>query len=196
MVIETSLLVYLKHVVVANDELCADESRMPYYVIYRRGDEFARVVEGLDAALAAAGRLTVTQMEAAIKALEGIREPPDWTVRRPKATKPPFEWTYDDLLLVKLHVDWRPGSVLVVQKGHVARIFENRHLGLYFLMDSYLAECPAWEKFLSTWLGLTVESLPKDVLTYLLERRGLALHWIEERMKCQIDFILVPLKRE
>ena len=166
---------------------------MPYYVIYRRGDEVAKAVEGLDTALAAAGKLTVVQMEDAIKALEGIREAPDWTVKRVKPVAPPFEWRYDDLLLVKVQVDWRNGSVLVVQKGQVARIFENRHLGLYYLMDSYLATCNAWDKFLATWLGLTVESLPKDVLTYLLERRGLALHWIEERVRNQIDYTIVPL---
>jgi hypothetical protein len=169
--------------------------RMPYYVIYRRGDEEARAVEGLDKVLAAATPLTVSQMEAAIKALEGICDPPDWTVKRPKATKPPFEWRIDDLLLVKVLVDWRPGSVLVVQKGHVARIFESRHLGLYYLMDSYLATCSALETYLATWLGVAKDALPSDVLTYLLERRGLALHWIEERVRNQIDYQIVPLKR-
>ncbi len=168
---------------------------MPYYVIYRRGDPAARAVEGLDEALAAAGRLTVTQMEAAVKALEGIREMPDWTVKRPKTVAPPFEWAHDDLLLVKVQVDWRPGSVLVVQKGHVARIFENRHLGLYYLMDSYLATNPNWDTFLATWLGLAKDALPRDILTYLIERRGLALHWIEERVRNQIDYVIVPLSR-
>lgn len=174
---------------------CSADLEMPYYAIYRRGDESARFVDGLDTALAAAGKLTVTQMEDAIKALEGIRDPPDWSVRLQKPKKPPFEWTHNDLLLVKVHVDWRPGAVLVVQKGHCARTFENRHLGLYFLIDSYLADCSNWEKFLATWLGLTVDSLPKDILTYLVERRGLALHWIEERMKCQIDFTLIPIDK-
>jgi hypothetical protein len=168
---------------------------MSYYAIYRRGEEVATAVDGLDEAFAAAGRLTVTQMEAAVKALEGIRETPDWTVRRKKTVAPPFQWTYDDLLLVKVHVDWRPGSVLVVQKGHVARTFENRHLALYYLMESHLTDNPAWDKILATWLGLVPESLPRDPLTYLLERRGLALHWIEERMRCQLDFVLVPLSR-
>jgi hypothetical protein len=167
---------------------------MPYYVIYRRGDSEAKAVEGLDAALASAGRLTVSQMEAAVKALEGIREVPDWTVKRPKATKPPFEWTHEDLLLVKVFVDWRPGAVLVLEKGHVARIFENRHLGLYYLMDSYLATNPNWDTYLASWLGLARDALPRDLLTYLLERRGLALHWIEERVRNQIDYVIVPLK--
>jgi hypothetical protein len=167
---------------------------MPYYVIYRRGDEEARAVERLDEALAAVAPLTVSQMEAAVKALEGIQEVPDWTVKRTKPVAPPYQWTHDDLLLVKVLVDWQPGSVLVVQKGHVARIFESRHLGLYYLMDSYLVTCEAWETYLATWLGVAKDALPSDVLTYLLERRGLALHWIEERVRNQIDYQMVPLK--
>lgn len=158
---------------------------MPYYVVYRRGEESARAVNELEKAIASAGRLTVAQMEAAVRALEGIRE---WAVKRVK-TAPPYEWQHNDVLLVKALADWKVNSVMVVQKGHLTRIFEGRHLALLYLIEMNFMGT----EMLANWLGLTTASLPTDLLTYLLERRGLALHWIEERMKCQIEFVIVNI---
>jgi hypothetical protein len=156
-----------------------------YYVIYRRGEETAKMVGDLATAIGAAGQMTVIQMEAAVRALEGVRE---WSLKRVK-TAPRYEWQHNDVLLVKALADWKVNSVMVVQKGHLARIFDGRHLALLYLIEMNFMG----GEMLANWLGLTIASLPTDLLTYLLERRGLALHWIEERMKCQIDFVIVNI---
>ncbi len=166
---------------------------MPFYAVYRRGWTTAKAVPTLEAAFTEAGKLSVSQMEAAIRALEDVRERPDFTrklVRRPGYK---YEYRIDDLLIMKVHVDWRPGMALLLVSGYPGRTFESRLLGLFQVMKEYLEIREHWRPVLAAWLGLVEAGLPNDLLTYLLERRGLAVHWIEERVRCQIDYELINL---
>lgn len=166
---------------------------MPFYVSYRRGDEVAKVYDKLEDVLP--DNLTTDQLNAAIKALEGVRDfkPSDFKVAKRRPV--PYEWTHGDQLLVKCLLDWTEGTVMIWRPGWPTRFTENRHLGVYQVMKDELAGKADWRAMAAMWLGLASAAVPDDPLTYLLGRRGLALHWIEERIRNQVpDYRIIELR--
>lgn len=165
---------------------------MPFYVAYRTGDEFAKVYDKLEDATT---HVPPQQLEAAVRALEGLRDFKVGDFKVAKKRPVPYEWRHGDLLLVKCLLDWRQGTVMVNREGRPMRFAENRHLGVYLVMKDELAGRADWRTMASMWLGLASDAVPADPLTYLVGRRGLALHWIEERMRNQVhDFRIVELQ--
>jgi len=166
---------------------------MPFYVKHKAGDEVAKVYEKLEDALP--DNLTTDQLNSAIKVLEGVRDlrASDFKVAKRRPT--PYEWTHGDQLLVKCLLDWVPGTVMVKREGRPTRFAENRHLGVYLVMKDELAGRADWRTMAAMWLGLAAEAVPDDPLTYLVGRRGLALHWIEERIRNQVpDYRIIELR--
>jgi hypothetical protein len=177
---------------------------MPFYVAHRIGDEFAKVYDKLEDATT---HLRVDQLEAAVRALESLRDLKVGDFKVAKKRPVPYEYRSGDLLLVKCLLDWVPGTVMVKREGRPVRFAENRHLGVYLVMKDELAGCADWRTMAAMWLGLAAEAFGKktgetsfsaptiDPLTYLMERRGLALHWIEERIRNQVpDYRIIELK--
>lgn len=165
---------------------------MPFYVVYNDGDEVAKVYDKLEDAMT---HVQAQHLEAAVRALEGIKDIKVADYKVAKKRPIPYEWRHGNLLLVKCLLDFAKGAVMVLRDGQPARFAENRHLGIYLVMKDELAGCAEWKAKASMWLGLAADAVPTDPLTYLVERRGLALHWIEERMRNQIhDFKIVELQ--
>lgn len=166
---------------------------MVYYITLDKWRNTVKVNESIDAALAAAPTLRVEELTEAVKALEDIRVPQRWD--QPAAKRPGFPNQYDGTgyLIAKFEETFKPGSVLLLQPARPAYVADSRHLALYFIMGSYLEDKSEWNKIAATWLGVAEEALPNDLLTYLLTRRGLALHWIEERVRNQVDFTMIAL---
>lgn len=163
-----------------------------YYVTYNKFRESVKVTESIDGALEGTD-LTVRELEAAVRSVEAVKEISRWD--RPAHKLPGFPNQYDgpNILVARFDGQFKVGSVLLLRPKQPARIAENRHLALYFIIGAYLEDKVEWQTIAANWLGLTVESLPNDLLTYLLMRRGLALHWIEERIKCQVPYSMVQL---
>jgi hypothetical protein len=163
-----------------------------YYVTYDKFRNTVRVSESIDAALEET-RFGTKELEAAVRAVETVREPTRWD--RPAPKQPGFPNQYDGskFLIAKFEGTFKAGSVLLLQPGRPAYVAENRQLALYFIIGAYLEDKPEWNTIAANWLGLVVEALPNDLLTYLLTRRGLALHWIEERVRCQVPYSMVQL---
>ncbi len=163
-----------------------------YYVTYDKFRESVKVTESIDAALEGTG-FGVKELEAAVRAVEAVKEPSRWDKPAPKL--PGFSNQYDGskFLVARFNGVFKPGYVLLLRPGLPAMVAESRHLALYFIIGAYLEDKVEWQAIAAGWLGLTVESLPTDLLTYLLTRRGLALHWIEERVRCQVPYSMVAL---
>lgn len=163
-----------------------------YYVTYDKFRSTVRVSESIDAALEGTG-LSVKELEAAVRALEAVKEPSRWD--RPAPRLPGFPNQYDGskFLIARFDGVFKPGSVLLLRPGLPAMVAESRHLALYFIIGAYLENKVEWQPIAAGWLGVAVDALPSDLLTYLLTRRGLALHWIEERVRCQVPYSMVAL---
>lgn len=163
-----------------------------YYVTYDKFHESVNVTESIDAALQGTS-LTVKELEAAVRIIEMVKEISRWDRPAPKLPGYPNQYDGTKFLVARFNGIFRPGSVLLLRPGLPAIVKESRHLALYFIIGAYLEDKVEWQTIASGWLGLTVESLPNDLLTYLLMRRGLALHWIEERVRCQVPYLMVQL---
>ncbi len=163
-----------------------------YYVTYDKFRDTVRVSESIDAALEGTG-LGVKELEAAVRAVEAVKEPSCWTKPAPRLPGHPNQYDGSKFLVARFNGVFRPGSVLLLRPGLAAMMAENRHLALYFIIGAYLEDKVEWQAIAARWLGVAVEALPNDLLTYLLTRRGLALHWIEERVRCQVPYSMVQL---
>ena len=163
-----------------------------YYVTYDKFQETVRVSDSIDAALEGTG-FGVKELEAAVRAVEAVKEPGRWDRPAPKLPGYPNQYDVAKFLIVRFEGTFRVGSALLLRPGLPVMIAENRHLALYFIIGAYLEDKVEWQTIAANWLGLSVEALPTDLLTYLLTRRGLALHWIEERVRCQVPYSMVQL---
>ena len=165
---------------------------MTYYVTYDKWHNTVRVSESIDAALNGLA-LNVKELELAVRVIEGVKEPSRWD--KAAARLPGFPNQYDGpkFLVAKFNGTFRVGSILLLRPGKPAIVYESRHLALYYLIGSYLEDKIEWNKIAANWLGVAEDALPNDLLTYLLTRRGLALHWIEERVRNQVEFTMIAL---